>query len=562
MMKRTIALMVFVSALAATAVALDWSDPRDEIYSQLDMWAARGYVSRLPLLRPYPQQLVASLLREVARNGDRESVREAGLLLGEVDAAPRITLEAYSSTSATQDAVYNVTGAFIDTRGRLTDLITMSGRAGGLIVVEPGAEDAFLPGERFPVDYVVDYAAVSVRGVTLLPTGSASGTAAMGTDRWWLQIGLNRHSFGPFDEGPVLSPQAMEAGHLSFTWRGERLTYSEFLLMLGASSDRGDALGDDGKMTVYPRKYLTGQSFQFSPFDWLDLGLFETIVYGERFEPLYLTPLVPRIYMSAYLGSVDNLMLGFSASARLPSDLSLDLMFYADDLQFLDMLALDFDTKYKVSGQAGISWTPLRPLLKRVSLDYALVTPYTYTHRRASVTGQEAPGYANDINYYNYSHMGRSLVALDPDSDRVRLRALLTPMERLGVTLSASYQRHANATGDNLYGTNTYATGTSDGGINDNGYVEGGDNLFDTVSFLSHGAIEQILLLGFDASWKLPLDRATLYVEGGYTMEVARNKREIDPAAPAPPGSTNGAVPIEGNDVVLHHISLGLRYAY
>ncbi len=562
-MKRIIAFTVFVSALAGGVCALDWSDPRDEIYSQLDLWAARGYVTRLPLLRPYPQQLVASLLREVVRNGDPPSARDAEALLAAVSGAAKITAEAYSSTSATQDDVYSATGGYATVRGSLSDLITLASRFGVLVVVNPGAENAFVPGERFPTDYNVDYSAIDVRGVTLLPALSGSGSAAIGSDRLWLQAGITRHSFGPFDEGPVLSPQAAEAGELSITWRGDRLTYTEYLLMLTAASDRGDALGENGKMTVYPNKYLTGQSFQFSPLDWLDIGLFETVVYGERFEPLYLVPVVPRSYVSINIGSVDNLMVGFSASARLPSDLGLDFMFYADDLSFLDLLALNLDTKYKMSGQAGISWTPLRPLLKRVSLDYALVTPYTYTHRRASITGLEEtaladPLYANGINYYNYSHMGRSLVALDPNSDRLRLRALLTPMERLGVTLSAAYQRHANATDTAV--TDKWWVGTSDGGINDNGYDKDNGNRFDTVKFLSQDVIEQILLLGASASWRVPLGSATLYVEGGYTLEVARNKRGD---GPAPTGTwINGAVPVEGNDDVIHHLSLGLRYAY
>ncbi len=160
--------------------------------------------------------------------------------------------------------------------------------------------------------------------------------------------------------------------------------------------------------------------------------------------------------------------------------------------------------------------------------------------------------------------MGRSLVALDPNSDRLRLRAMLTPMDRLGVTLSAVYQRHANAT--DVAVADNWWVGTTDGGINDNGYDKVNGHRFDKVSFLSQDVIEQILLLGFDASWRMPLGRATLYVEGGYTLEVAKNKADTDPVAQASVFTDspviNGAVPIEGNDVVLHHLSLGLRYAY
>ncbi len=549
-------MLLWLCVSIALATALDTSDPRDPVYQKLDFWAARGYVSRLPLLRPYPRQLLASLLEEVVERGDPESAREARALREQVTKEARFAAEVYHATSATQDAWYSATGGYLTTGGSVGGLFSVDGRMGGVMVAEPGAIDAFVPGELFPVDYIVDWSAVNAAGMTLLPTLSAWGSAAFGTDRLWFQIGLNRHGFGPFDEGPVLSPQAAQAGHFSSTWRGRRLTYTEFLLALTATRDLGDALGEDGDIGAYPNKYLTGHSFQFSPASWLDIGLFETIVYGERFEPLYLVPLVSRLYVSSYLGTVDNQMLGFSVSARLPSHFGFDMMFYADDLHFLDLLSLDLDTKYKVSGQAGLTWTPLQRILKRVAMDYALVTPYTYTHRRESIQGledSETPPayYANGINYYNYSHAGRSLVALDPNSDRLRLRAMLRATERLDVDLSVIYQRHANAT-DSAYPAEWYV-GTSDGGINDNGYDKVNGHRFETVEFLSQDVIEQILLIGASASWRTPLGRGTLSLEGGYTLEIARNKRGSDP---------NNTAPIEDNDVVLHHLSLGLRYAW
>jgi hypothetical protein len=561
-MKRVVLVLALIT-VAALCSAVDISDPRDPLYGQLDTWAARGYITRLPLLRPYPAQLIVSLLRDVSSRGDRASAASAKELLAAIDVDARLRVEAYSESRAANDEVYTATGGYLTAGGKLDSYVTVAGRFGAVVVAEPGNVDAFLPGEGFPADYDVDWSDVTVAGIRLLPTLSGAGTAAIGTDRFWFQIGVNRHSFGPFDEGPVLSPQAAQAGHLSVTWRGPGLTYSEFLLVLAATSDRGDAIKSNGDITVYPNKYLTGQSFQFSPFSWLDIGLFETVVYGERFDPLYLAPAVPRTYLSINEGSIDNLMLGFSTQARMPSDLGFDFMFYADDMHFVDMLSFNFDTKYKVSFQGGLSWTPLRALIRRVNLDYALVTPYTYTHRRESITGVEEDGfpdfYANGINYYNYSHAGRSLVALDPNSDRLRLRAMLAPMDRVNVVLAATFQRHANATESNY--TDSWAVGTADGGINDNGYDPDGNHLFDKVSFLTQDVIEKILLLGFTASWDLPLGPGRLSVDGGYTLELAWNKRGNDTSM-GPVDWEQGQVPIKGNDVVIHHVSLGLRYAY
>jgi membrane-bound serine protease (ClpP class) len=89
-MKKLIALLSLLLC-AALAGALDTSDPRDDIYGRLDLWASRGYVSRLPFLRPYPGQLIASLLREV--NGTSLTLSDGSEVAIQTTGAPLVEEE-------------------------------------------------------------------------------------------------------------------------------------------------------------------------------------------------------------------------------------------------------------------------------------------------------------------------------------------------------------------------------------------------------------------------------------------------------------------------------------
>ncbi|MDR2482169.1 MAG: hypothetical protein LBD08_00880 [Treponema sp.] len=81
-MKRN-ALCVFLclaglSALRAQVI----HDPNDGIYRDLDRWAIQGcFTQSLPLIRPYPPQLVEALLAEALERGNGEAAEKAGRYL-------------------------------------------------------------------------------------------------------------------------------------------------------------------------------------------------------------------------------------------------------------------------------------------------------------------------------------------------------------------------------------------------------------------------------------------------------------------------------------------------
>ena len=45
-------------------------DPQDGLYGHITVWESKGYVTSLPLLRPYPINLLIKILKVVAEKGD------------------------------------------------------------------------------------------------------------------------------------------------------------------------------------------------------------------------------------------------------------------------------------------------------------------------------------------------------------------------------------------------------------------------------------------------------------------------------------------------------------
>jgi hypothetical protein len=195
-------------------------------------------------------------------------------------------------------------------------------------------------------------------------------------------------------------------------------------------------------------KFLMLQGIRITPVPWLDLEAFETVVWSGRFEPLYLIPAFELFYVQSLTGFADNSFAGLSATARLPGNVALSSVVYADDVAFTDILKLNLNTKFKVAGQMGATWSPPSGLLRSLSLDYTVVMPYTYTHP--------------DPN--RYTNQGVNIgPALEPDSQRIEARAVDTPLPDLELTALARLIQHGNASAG--------IPGGGDGTIFDDGYI-------------------------------------------------------------------------------------------
>jgi hypothetical protein len=130
------------------------------------------------------------------------------------------------------------------------------------------------------------------------------------------------------------------------------------------------------------KKYLAGHRLEFNLWDKLHLGIAETVVYGRRFEVVYLNPM--QIYTTTEFifpskeGENDNVLISGDIDLTVLKNLELYGEVMIDDYQLYE--PRDWGTKFGILfggywvDPFGIPDTDLR-------LEYAFVNQYAYTHQ-------------------------------------------------------------------------------------------------------------------------------------------------------------------------------------
>jgi hypothetical protein len=487
---------VFLAGLAGPCVISAQAniDPSDGLYQALDAWSDRGVLRNLPLLRPYSADLIAALLDEVAARGSSRDAREAGLLrdgLSKLQGSLGL-----NSVNEWRDSTY------ISRHGLGAGFFAMLGQSAaaaarvGLWMAEGDQGAALPPGERPAVDLGEDTAfPLTLGGLSYAYRLETVSAISAGTGSASVQAGVTRASFGPFfSDGVVIGPQAPVSGNLIFNWRGEWLSFTEGFFAMN------DRLGDG---SLLGGKFLVVHGIQVAPpepFSWLEVAFFESVVWNQRFMPIYLIPAADLFYAQSLDGFRDNSFVGASVLVRPIPGVSGKGSVYFDDM-------------FKFAAQAGVSWKPDSLLVRSVALDYTAVMPYTYTH----------PAADRD----NYTNWGANIgPQLDPDSDRLQLTAEILPSPGVRIGFLGRLIRHGNPSEG--------VTGGGDGSLTDTGYapgvvlfptnisefIAGGFNLH----LLTQSVIDTSLQLGISAVWDFTSDWGNLSVSGSYLFETRWNE--------------------------------------
>lgn len=516
------ALISLFSAVLSAQVAADLSG---ELYDDLEFWLERGYISNLPPVRPYPAQLLVPLLHEAARNGTDEDRARAERYLDRLEGGFTLHRAGSVEIRTGSKGFFSETGGGFTADGFIAPSVSGSLRLD--VFATDQADGQLIPAySRERLDYNRDWADIELGGTTLLIKQSLTSVIAFGTETAWFQAGITRSSYGPFfDSGGIVSASAPHAGHFSFTWRAPSFTYNALLLQMAATTDRGT-----GK---FPDKYFYLHGITFRPASWLELGAFESAIWGGRFDPIYLLPLKELYYAQSMTGFSDNSLFGLTLDLTPVRNTRFSLTLNTDDLHFNDMARFKFDTKYKLSLQYGGSWSPDYRWLKRFSASHLLVMPYMYTHIDTEAAG--------DPNYQNYTHLGRNLGStLQPNSDRIALGWTARPFPFLELSADGAYIRHGNA-------SEGWDIPDGDGSIWDPGYDSAGSPTFQGhTRFLDQPVLERTLQLGLSGSSRLPIPgRLAVTARAGYTFERIENVGLA-----------------EGETEVNHYVQIGVSLSY
>jgi hypothetical protein len=515
-------LAAFLFAVSTPLFAQLASDPNDRMYTDLKLWEDRGLLQNLPPLKPYPIQLLKKLLTEVQERGDQQDQALAHQYYAEMYGL--LNLHGVGDAEVRTDlhsgyAQFTLEGAF---QGSVDPLVTYSGLVG--TVVNNGSGDALLPEYgRSTVNYIFDAAVQPIGTTGFTPRVSQASSASFGTDSIYFQAGDIRGSYGPFwGDNAILSPLSPQAGQFSFVFRRDYFAVTEIVMAISATDSYGNA-------GPFPNKFMTFHSLEVYPSSWLTLSIFESIVWGPDFNPLFTLPFAVYYYTDGLGGFSGKSHIGVSGGFKMPSNVRADFIFYVDDMGSNDLVKLDFNTKLIFTFQAGVSWTPNLPWLTRLSFNGIMVAPYAYAHNNDN---GDTPGQAN---YLNYTNSGQNIgPSLQPDSLRLEINALLRPGSSLDLSPFARMILHGNA--------GAYYGGT--GTIFDYGYGVSPEP-YSTFHFLDQSVIEKTFQAGFDSTAYFDTPIGKMQVSLTYTFEYVRD-----------------AGLIAGATAINNYLGMGLKYTY
>jgi hypothetical protein len=483
-----IALLMLPSGMVF-AQAIEIHDVQSELYRDLDLWQSAGYLAPLPLIRPYGVTTIRRSLDQVI-NGESvpESIRRQAseylIRLEESDGSGGFSLG--QSLSGSEAGLYSNTIPELGYRlslaeGDLGSTWAELRYAGNFLVGEENQR--FPTGYRDSRDKIPDWSDIDIAGVNvaiqqyIYSIVSRSQESGDGRALTTFSAGLHRGAIGPnYRDGIILSDQTPAAGNFILGYQrllsqapstgfDAIMNYGLQFMLLGATDDLGQGR--------YGFKYMIFHHLTFDIAPWLSLGLVESVISGDRFDPVYLIP-VSSLFLSQGLGGFgDNSLLGVVGEFRLPHAISIPFTLYTDDVFFNDLVRFEFDTKYKLAFQTAVEWTPLMTGLSQLALDYTAVMPYMYTH----YDGDSAYPAAGDPNYSNYTHQGTNIgPGLEPNSDRLVIQwqssfdlepepARQLVLRTIDLSSALRFIRHGNASA----GIISDPSGT--GSIFDPGYI-------------------------------------------------------------------------------------------
>jgi len=194
-----------------------------------------------------------------------------------------------------------------------------------------------------------------------------------------VQLGHDKIFIGNGYRSLFISDQSASHAYLNLNLRAWKFNYSSRVMELQPQYTRR-GLGDD---TLLWKKYATIHYLNFSALKWLNIGLFEGVVYGRqnRFEVNYLNPVIFLRSAELNVGSPDNSFIGFDVKANL-----------AKRVQVYGQIMLDeFYTKFikerngwwanKWAFQAGLKYIDALGIKNLdVQLETNWIRPFTYSH--------------------------------------------------------------------------------------------------------------------------------------------------------------------------------------
>ncbi len=204
-----------------------------------------------------------------------------------------------------------------------------------------------------------------------------------------LQFGHDKNFIGSGIRSMILSDFATPYLHLKAITQVGRFQY---INIFAQAVNKQIPIAADGTEQI-PPKYFTFHHLSANITKNLNIGLFETVVFGQRkvgFDVNYLNPVIFYRYVEGHLGSVDNSIIGGDFKFNFLRRFSLYGQLVLDEFNFKHFKKKGWwATKYAT--QIGLRYIDALGI-KNLDLqaEYNMARPYTYSHNSS---------YSNFVHY-------------------------------------------------------------------------------------------------------------------------------------------------------------------
>lgn len=261
------------------------------------------------------------------------------------------------------------------------------------------------------------------------------------------QLGHNQFFIGEGIRSLLLSDYSTPFFSLKINTRIWKFHYQNIFAEISADN----FMSVSGYSEAVPKKYMAAHYLSFKPNKTFTIGLFESVVFdrpGNQFELQYLNPIILYRTVEGWIGSPDNVLLGFNSRLDIKKTASLYGQFILDDISISNILDGHMDWwGNKFGYQLGAKYINAFgiPFLD-AQVEWNQVRPYTYSH------------YDSQANYSNYKQTIAHPLGANFNELILAIRYQATPRLLLKSTL------HLMSTGEDMdsisYGGNVIIPNT------------------------------------------------------------------------------------------------------
>ena len=361
MNKRFLAFFAMIFSLSFVFAQIS-VDPQDDFYMYAQGWELKGYVKSLPQLRPYPLNVIKQILSSVIEKGDKKNVEIAQNYWELVTGKPfhlvleggvreKIASDNYKAEGVQEESTTRQYNGGPHVVGDIAiSPIASFGYSFGIYAVNESDTDVMPFFSRSKHDTVTDAVSVGPFDLNI----DMNSNVAIGTEKAYLQAGINRSGYGPFlNDDLALSDNAFHSPSLVFAYDGGFWNYTQIMQSIGASRNNGTSLDSDSQVN----KFMSFHAIRFDITDKLALSYYESTIFGKRFELAYILP-APFMAIQGVGDSTDNSQMGLMIEYKPIRGLKWSSSFFADDLEVSQMMKLHFDTKIRVGIESGLQYSP------------------------------------------------------------------------------------------------------------------------------------------------------------------------------------------------------------